>query len=569
MNEKLTMDRRRFLGLGALSAVTAATMGVAGCAPASPSTSSAGEQADTSPQAGYSFEVAPDPIAENDISETMEADVVIVGAGPSGLVTGMSCVEQGLKVIVFSSSEAPVARGGSNAAIFSKKMEELGLPRVDADPFLRSQIADYSFNVDTRKWYTWYNNSEESMNWLIDVMADTGTVLTIEQGNGYEDQADPSFAPMASHCWNDEEHPVVADGQPVVVKALAEKIQAAGSQVLFQVTAQQLVRGGTPNGTEGRVNAVIGQNANGEYIKFVGTKAVVLATGDFSTDREMMEKYCPNAVELISNWEHESNPDVGKVYGGLYTGQGQKMGLWVGAAWQKAWPNCYMAGVFGTPSDMPYNVHGGLLVDGDGRRFVNEQMGSGNFGQMYRHVKGGQAYAIMDCTYPEQHQPWWKSKMAYGEDSLSPEEVIAGWDEQVEKGSMWKADTLEELIDTMGLPATTIDTVETYNGYCETGVDAEYHKRPGLLTAIKTPPFYGAATMEKPIFLTVLGGLRTDDNMRVCNEDDEPIEGLYNVGSMVGDTFAGNYNFLIEGHNHGMNCVTFGYLTGRFIAENE
>lgn len=568
MKKNPGISRRGFLGLGAAS-VAATALGVTGCAPAESTSDQVASGGDAEQAAGYSFEVAPDPIAEGDIAETMEADVVVVGAGPSGLVTAMSCIDRNLKVIVFSSSEAPVARGGSNAAIFSKKMKELGLAKMEADPFLRTQIADYAFNVDTRKWYKWYNNSEEAMDWLIDTMADTGTTLTIEQGNGYEDQTDPSFAPMASHCWNDEEYTVVADGQPVVVNALAEKIQAAGGQVLYRITAQQLVRGAEPNGTSGRVDAVIGQREDGSYVKFVGTKAVVLATGDFSTDREMMEKYCPNAVELISNWEHESNPDVGKVYGGLYTGQGQKMGLWIGAAWQKTWPNCYMAGVFVTPSAMPYNVHGGLLVDGDGKRFVNEQMGSGNFGQMYRHVKGGQAFAIMDCTYPEHNQPWWKNKMAYGEPSLTPEEVVAGWDEQVEQGSMWKADTLEELVGMIGLPETTLETIQTYNGYCETGVDLEFHKRPGLLTPIATPPFYAAATMEKPVFLTVLGGLRTDENMRVCDEEDAPIEGLYNVGTMVGDAFSGNYNFLIEGHNHGMNCVTFGYMTGRFIAENE
>lgn len=567
MHDKMTMNRRKFLSLGAVSAATAATLGVVGC---SPSTAQPTSEDDKKPETTrYSFETAPDPIVEKDISETAEADVVIVGAGPSGLITAMSCIENNLKVILFSSSEAPVARGGSNAAIYSKKMQELGLSKVEADPFLRTQIADYAYNVDTRKWYKWYNNSEESMNWLIDVMQDTETTLTIEQGNGYEVPTDPSYAPMASHCWNNEEYGVVADGQPVVVNALAEKIEKKGGRIDFQVSAQQLVRGDKPNGTSGRVNAVIGQKADGSYVKYVGSKAVVLATGDFSTDRELMEKYCPNAIELINNWNHESNPDVGKVYGGLYSGQGQKMGLWIGAAWQKAWPNCYMAGVFGTPSDMPYNVHGGLLVDGDGKRFANEQMGSGNFGQMYRHVKGGQAFAIMDCTYPSQHQPWWKSKMAYGEAPLPPEEVIAGWEAQVEKGSMWKADTLEELIEQIGLPKSTIETINMYNEYCETGVDLDFHKRPELLTSIKTAPFYAAATMEKPIFLTVLGGLRTDENMRVCDDSDEPIAGLYNVGTMVGDVYSGNYNFLIEGHNHGMNCVTFGYLTGKFIAENE
>ena len=560
-----TTDRRSFVKLGAAGIAA----GAAAC-PLQGALASTDEDPDLPAHPVYSFETAPAPIADDAVAETVEADVVVVGAGPAGLVTALSAVECGLSVTVVSSSEAPVARGGSNAAVYSKKMAELGLPRVEADPFLRTQLADYGYNVDARKWYTWYNNSEEAMNWLIDVMSDTGAALTIEQGNGYEVPEDPSWAPMASHCWNDDEHAVVADGQPVVVNALADKIDAAGGNIFFHVTAEQLVRGGVPNGREGRVDAVIALREDGTRAKYVGTKAVVLATGDFSADPEMMQKYCPAAFELISNWDQAQDPDVGKVYGGLYKGQGQKMGLWVGASWQRCVPNCYMAGIFGSPSSMPYNVHGGLLVDADGRRFVNEQMGAGNFAQMYRHVRGRQAFAIMDAAYPAAHQPWWKAKMAYGEPPLAPEEVLASWDASVESGAMVKADTLEELVAQLGLPAeATLATIEAYNGYCATGDDLEFHKNPELLTPIATPPFYGAPTMKRPIFLTVLGGLLTDEHMRVCAEDDTPIEGLYNVGTMVGDAFAGNYNFLIEGHNHGMNCITFGYLTGRWIAENE
>ena len=69
--------------------------------------------------------------------------------------------------------------------------------------------------------------------------------------------------------------------------------------------------------------------------------------------------------------------------------------------------------------------------------------------------------------------------------------------------------------------------------------------------------------------LTVLGGLNTNADMQVCDAEDSAIPGLYNVGTMVGDMFSGTYTFMIEGANYGMNCVTFGYMTGKHIAENE
>ena len=57
------------------------------------------------------------------------------------------------------------------------------------------------------------------------------------------------------------------------------------------------------------------------------------------------------------------------------------------------------------------------------------------------------------------------------------------------------------------------------------------------------------------------------DERLLGNERDIP--GLYNVGTMVGDSFANAYTFQIPGFNLGMNCITFGYLTGKYIAENE
>lgn len=559
-SRKFTLDRRSFVGFGAITALSA----TAGLAQTAYGDEKSAE--DSTEDEKPSFMMPPEPIADDQIVETVEADVIVVGAGVSGLVTALSAQESGLDVAMFSISEAPVARGGSNFAFYSKKMDELGIERTEADPFLRTMATDASFNLDVDKWYKWYNNSEEIMNWLIDTMADTNATLDIEQGNTGVESTDPSYAPPGSHCWTNDEFNVVADGQPVVANALADKILLGGGRIDYKVDAQQLIR---EDDNKGRVTAVIGKREDGSYVKYTGTKAIVLATGDFSTDKEMMEMFCPQAADYVTNYESDTDPNVGKVYGGLYSGQGQKMGLWVGAAWQKTFPNAAMCIIPGTPSSQPYNVHGGLLVNSDGQRFMNEEVGFGYFTWMTKHLKGGSAFAIWDSEYAANNQPWYVGKMAWGAEPLAPETVVEGWNENVEKGTMQKADTLEELIEQLGLPAETIETINTYNEYCETGKDLAYYKTERLLSSIKTPPFYGTQTMPRPLFLTVLGGLNTDINMRVCDENDEPIPGLYNVGTMVGDVYANCYNFLMEGQNYGMNCVTFGYLTGKYIAENE
>ena len=66
---------------------------------------------------------------------------------------------------------------------------------------------------------------------------------------------------------------------------------------------------------------------------------------------------------------------------------------------------------------------------------------------------------------------------------------------------------------------------------------------------------------------TETGQAHTNINMQVCDENDNPIPGLFAVGSMVGDYYANMYTFQIAGNNLGANCLTFGYLTGKALAE--
>ena len=75
--------------------------------------------------------------------------------------------------------------------------------------------------------------------------------------------------------------------------------------------------------------------------------------------------------------------------------------------------------------------------------------------------------------------------------------------------------------------------------------------------------------MNTCTFMTIMGGLRTSVDMEVCDENDQPIPGLFNVGCMVGDMYANQYNFAIPGNSYGLNCLTFGYLLGHDLAEGK
>ena len=296
------VSRRSFIAGSA--AVSAAVAAGAQIAPAIADDAAATTlDADTYAATKWNFEIPPAPIEDSAISDTKEADIIVIGAGLSGLVTAVSALEEGVSVIIVAASKAPVARGGSNNGIYSKAMEEKGVERFDVDWFYRLQTLANSGNFNTALWYKHYNNSETAMNWMIDRMAKAGVKTTVENG-GYYEQPDPMAQPAASHAFyvnDDELHSSVGMVQHYATDALAQEFQDEGGVIYFSTKAEQLVR---DDNNTGRVSAVIASDASGAYIKFLAKKAVVLATGDFSRDPDMMAKYCPQGAQLVNCCGH-------------------------------------------------------------------------------------------------------------------------------------------------------------------------------------------------------------------------------------------------------------------------
>ncbi len=218
-------------------------------------------------------------------------------------------------------------------------------------------------------------------------------------------------------------------------------------------------------------------------------------------------------------------------------------------------------------SNMPYGAHRGLRINRDGERFCNEDCNAPYTALTVLREPGQVAYAIWGTNYAYDID-WHMHGSTRGSGKTPPEDVIKAWEKEAASGSIVKGNTVAEVIDRLGLPrGTTLSTVNRYNELCRCGYDADFHKKAKYLQEIKDAPFYGAL-INQYRFFSVLGGPRTNYKMQICDENDVPIKGLYAAGSMIGDMFANCYNFRIAGHNYGC-CLTFGYLTGKFIAANE
>ena len=572
-------SRRDFLKFGAVGAAgAAAAAGLAGCAApaskegdASASASGVMESSDAvlklkDGMPKWSFMIPPEPIADDRIVETVENDIIVVGGGMSGFTTAVSAAENGAKVTLFSAASAPISRGGSNYARNSKVMEELGIEPFDPVPFYYHEMRAASFAVDQRKWMRGYNNSEEAMNWMIDIAREAGLEVIMERDNTFD------MGPNYAHAFSTEgDSTMVSTGQQGAVEALEAKAKEYGVQIIYDTKAEQLIR---EDGESGRVTGVVASKMNGEgYVKFVARKAVVLATGDFSNDKEMLAAYCPQVLPLVGYEQGEIDYNTSFNLTGIYGGDGQKMGLWAGAAWQHAYPAApMMQGAWGG-SHEPCGFHMGLNVNDNTERYQREDISAPYSSNHLLSQPNNEAWGIWTANYPQaildKGHEWYTFGMDCTLPALTPDELVAMWDEGAKDGSYYKADTLDDLASQLGLDAEKLKAVVArYNELCDKGVDEDFYKNPDFLVRIdEAGPFYAARNYA--MFMTVMGGLRTSVNMEVCDANDEPIPGLFNVGAMVGDMYANTYNFAIPGNSYGINCLTFGYLLGRDLAEGK
>ncbi|SHN72299.1 FAD-binding protein [Desulfitobacterium chlororespirans] len=585
-------SRRDFLKGAAAAGAGAMTMGLTACSPAaagnSPSGAGTADNMVLSDQTyrnlKWNFEVMPEeyPIPEEKIIKTITHDIIIIGSGMSGLCTAVSTKESGADVRVISAGKRPISRGGSNHAIGSKKQKELG---IDYTPDTASgrhaaKVEKHSAAcyIDERKWSTWINNSGPAMDWMIDKMASKGLKVCLEPG--YVDPDGILTVPAASHSFYNEEVPFgMLFGAPLCAQAYADIFKDMGGEIDFQTRALYLIR---DDNNTGRVSAVVAQNLEtGEYIKYSANRAVVLATGDFSKDPDMMAKYSPWAWNLYRNSIDTTKVDydVALAFNGLYPGDGHKMGLWIGAGWQKTYPNAPMINC-GAPGPKVNSIDNfwGINLTSDGKRYHNEvtnfSYGAIAILQLPDHI----AYSVWDSRYAYIQDIWETFGCSVNNENgilgATPEQMIAGWEADVEAGTCWKANTIEELVDKMGFKgearANAIESINNYTKYAEQGRDEEYHVNPSVLHPIKTPPFYAARThfgKDAMTFLCVTGGLRTNEYMQVCEDDDTPIDGLFNTGIMVGDYYAGTYNFVMPGQNLGGVCNCLSYILGRRLAD--
>ena len=558
------LSRRSFISGTAAVASTAALAGTV--------TSALADEAQESTAYTPSFMQAPAPIDAADIKETVDADIVIIGSALSGLCACRAAVENGAKnIVVIEKADTWQCRSNQFGTIGGKIQEDLGI-EIDRNAAVGQLMKECGYRPNQRILNLWADNSGEAFDWFLAPME--GKYVVENESDPYD--AEEGHLSVRKTHWpepdnshtEDDFYPIFSDCQ-ITLPTMAPWVEAiynicveAGVTFKFSTWARQLVR----ENNEGPVTGVICQDVDGNYSQVNASKAVLLATGDFAGNKDMMSYYVPWATRFASifpNRDAAGDP--------TNTGDGQCMGMWIGAKMEDG-PLAPMTHHLGGPLGMDAF----LLTDVNGDRFVNEDVGGQPFQNQLSRLPKKTAWQVFDSEWPNQLQymdcghgnvSWYvdDDKVpggAYGRNAYISQ---AMFDEAMSTDAGVQADTIEELAEKMGVPVEEFcATIERYNELAKKGVDEDFGKRADRMFAIENPPFYGYKLTDT-VLLVCMGGLETTVDFEVLDTNDDVIPGLYAVGNTQGGRFLVDYPLPCPGISHGM-AMTHGMLVGRILA---
>lgn len=549
------ISRRQFIQGTAISAVGVAAAGVlSGCGAAEP------ENKANAPAAGNeakaSFEIAPKPIPDSEIKKTVNADVIVVGAGMSGLCAAISAAQEGAKVILLEKTARVNFRGYDYGAVNSKMQQSVGA-NVDGMKAVQEIMRFGGYKGNQKVVSLWAEHSGAVADWIEELAKQAGcTPVAVPLAETTTPGA--LFEPFPTLSLRIKPNDAALAASPqgtspytaATAYVLHTSAQKAGVDIRFKMPAAQLVRQ-----DKGRVTAVIA-GEKGNYTKFVGKKGIILCTGDYGSDKEMRAKYIPSTEYIHMNMYEMVN-------GPINTGDGHKMGMWIGAAIDE-YPHAPMYfdfAVVGAPIIADALMRQPWLnVNVRGERYANEELPYAYICNAQRQQPEHYKWAVWDAKWPQEAP---KFNLIACKDMRTQFHNPDNIKKYIEKGYIRSGNTIEELAKKIKVPVETFRaTVTRYNELAHQGKDLDFGKRATCMTTIEQAPFY-AAPLGTALLVT-LGGLQINENLQVLDNDKNVIPGLYAAGNASGSYYANDYCVTLPGNSHA-RAFTFGYLAGKNI----
>lgn len=492
-------------------------------------------------------------------TQVYETDLVIIGGGLSGLAAAQSAVDQGAKPIVLE-KEAALGGGGNfpegSLGVGTRYQKEHNI-NTTVDQVLTAALQYHHYRADPHVLRVLIEESGKTIDWVMDKGAQMRGIRTMYP-------KDESL--MTWHLFK--------GGAAGIIQRFAKEVRAKGGTILTETPAKKLI---VENGKVVGVEAVDGE---GEKV-IVKAKKVIIATGGFESNKEMLAKYVndSSALGMFEPVWYRGPVTDGKNGDGR-TGDGIQMAQLVGAG---------VKGMHTIAGNAPYladlppiNQFMGadelkqgrcalaqpwLWVDQHGKRFFNESRGA-VFVDVYNAMTsaGGVMYNIIDQQ---------KYDQLVNKGALLPFNaiVLAGvplkalpktFEIGQQRGWAFKADTIDDLAAQIGVPASNLkETMNKVNEYAKAGKDPEFDRLPEHLATfnMEKGPYYALKGI-RAFFLT-LGGVTVNPKFQALNPQGDVIDNLYVVGQDIGGLYDSSYDLRCEG-----SASSFAMTSGRLAADN-
>lgn len=489
----------------------------------------------------------------DDQAKTMDTDIVVVGAGGAGLSAAIEAANNGSKVVVLEKASMTggntvKATGGMNASEtevqdedkFDEAAENTIREKIEKAKKEFPEIKDLAETVEKqldefKKDPKGYFDSSELFQ--LDTIIGGGgknnkdlvKTLTDNSDEGIawlkENGMDLSTTGFLGGASVERAHKPEKDGKTLsvgsyLVPKLTEVAEKKGIEIVYDTDVKEILM---------KDDQAVGVKADNIT---VNSKSVIIATGGFGANLEMVEKYKPELKGFVTT----NAPTV--------TGDGIKMASDIGAATvDMEQIQIHPTVEQGSSSLITESVRGdgAILVNQEGKRFIDEVNTRDVVSEAEIRQTGGYAYLIFDQNMVDKSEP------------------LKGY---IEKGFTTQADTIEELGKALEIDGAVIkETLETWNKAVDAKKDEEFN-RTAFTEKLDKAPFYSIKL--SPGIHHTMGGLVINQDAQVLKEDGSPIKNLYAAGEVTGGVHGANR----LGGNAVADIVVFGRIAGTKAAEN-
>ncbi len=461
----------------------------------------------------------------------LACDIAVIGSG-GGLAAAAAAAENGAKVIVL---EKRKVFGGNTAlarALFAAESPVQKRLKIDAskEALFKASMSFAHWRINPEIVRAFIGKSGDTIAWL-----ESMGVRFLDVPNGYCNQI-----PRVYH---------LPEGfGAAVISNLVERCKRSDVLLLKETPAKKILLG-----KKGQATGVLAES-NGREIA-ISAKCVVIATGGYSGNKELLKKYCPYYTEDAH------------VHGIPHMGDGIIMAGVAGAAFEGLGNLLSMGPFFAgvLQVEVVCVESNTIWVNKRGERFADESshLPSETANALSRQP-GQISYTLFDDDIKKSFV---EEGLIKGHHRLYPPgSKIVEFDKRLEKeikdgraktGTSWK-----EIAQWIGTDPKELErNIAVYNDSCDHGYDGLFYKDRRYLQPLRKPPFY--ALICHQAFHGTTGGIKINHRMEVLDKNDKPIPGLFAAGNDTGGWAGETYNYGLTG-----TAFAFAINSGRIAGEN-